>query len=76
MFETLAIVVGIVVVATLVLYIVDRRTKGEPMDYGILAKLVAFAGIVSGGIVIGLQSDAVSTAVETAQDMFVGKPAF
>jgi hypothetical protein len=76
MFETLALVVGIVVVATLVLYIVDRRSKGEPMDYAVLAKIVAFAGIVSGGIVVGLQSDAVSTAVETAQDMFVGKPAF
>jgi hypothetical protein len=76
MFETLAIVVGIVVVATLLLYVVDRRSKGEPMDYAILAKFGAFAGIVSGGIVVGLQSDAVSTAVETAQDMFVGKPAF
>ena len=74
------VIVGIVVVAAIVLYIVDRKSRGEPIDLGILAKISSFSAIVSGGIVFALQSDSVTEAVavvtESAQDMFVGKPSF
>jgi len=73
-------IVGIVVVAAILLYVVDRKSRGEPMDMGILAKISSFSAIVTGGIVFALQSDSVTEAVtavtETAQDMFVGKPSF
>lgn len=80
MLQTAAIIVGIVVVASVILYITDRRTRGEPIDMGILAKISSFSAIVTGGIIFALQSDAVAEAVstvsESAQDMFVGKPTF
>jgi hypothetical protein len=78
--QTMFMIVGIVVVASVALYVIDRKTRGEPIDMGILAKISSFSGIVAGGIIFALQSDSVSEAVtaatETAQDMFVGKPSF
>lgn len=74
------VIVGIVVVAAILLYVVDRKSRGEPIDLGILAKISSFSAIVTGGIVFALQSDSVTEAVtavtESAQDMFVGKPSF
>jgi hypothetical protein len=73
-------IVGIVVVAAILLYVVDRKSRGEPIDLSILTKITSFSAIVAGGIVFALQSDSVTEAVtavtETAQDMFVGKPSF
>jgi len=80
MIGTLATIVGVVVVASLVLYIVDRKSRGEPLDMTVAAKIASFSGLATGGIVFALQSDAVSDAVavvtDTAQDMFVGTPSF
>jgi|694.fasta_scaffold00940_25 hypothetical protein len=74
------VIVGIVVVAAIILYVVDRKSRGEPIDLGILAKISSFSAIVTGGIVFALQSESVTEAVsavtESAQDMFVGKPSF
>ena len=73
-------VVAIVVVASVILYVVDRKTRGEPIETAILAKIASFSGLATGGVVFALQSDAVSEAVtmvtDSAQDMFVGKPTF
>ena len=78
--ETSLIIVAIVVVAAVVLYIADRKTRGQPIEFPILAKIASFSGLATGGVVIALQSDAVSEAVsavtDSAQDMFVGKPTF
>lgn len=73
-------VVAIVIIASIVVYLVDRKTRGEPIDPAILAKIASFSGLATGGVVFALQSDAVSEAVtavtDSAQDMFVGKPTF
>jgi FtsH-binding integral membrane protein len=73
-------IVAIVMVAAVVLYIVDRKSKGEPIDFGTLFKLTSFSGIVTGGVVFAVQSDSVAevvaVATESTQDMFVGKPTF
>ncbi len=73
-------VVAIVVVASAILYVADRKTRGEPIEIPILAKIASFAGLATGGVVFALQSDTVLDAVasvsEGAQEMFVGKPAF
>ena len=78
--ETSLIIVAIVVVAAVVLYIADRKTRGQPIEFPILAKIASFSGLATGGVVFALQSDAVSEAVsavtDSAQDMFVGKPTF
>jgi hypothetical protein len=78
--ETSLIIVAIVVVASIVLYIADRKTRGQPIEFPILAKIASFSGLATGGVVFALQSDAVSEAVsavtDSAQDMFVGKPTF
>lgn len=78
--ETSAMIVAIVVVAAAVLYIADRKTRGQPIEFPILAKIVSFSGLATGGVVFALQTDAVSEAVSAvtdgAQDMFVGKPTF
>lgn len=78
--ETPLIIVAIVVVASIVLYIADRKTRGQPIEFPILAKIASFSGLATGGVVFALQSDAVSDAVaavtDSAQDMFVGKPTF
>ena len=78
--QTSLIIVAIVVVAAAVLYIADRKTRGQPIEVPILAKIASFAGLATGGVVFALQSDTISDAVasvsESAQDMFVGKPTF
>lgn len=78
--ETSLTIVAIVVVASIVLYIADRKTRGQPIEFPILAKIASFSGLATGGVVFALQSDAVSEAVtavtDSAQDMFVGKPTF
>ena len=78
--DTSITVVAIVVVAATVLYIADRKARGEPIEFPILAKIASFAGLATGGVVFALKSDTVLDAVasvgESAQDMFVGKPTF
>lgn len=77
---TIAIVVAIVVA---VLYIWDRRTKQETIDWFNAVKLALGAGSIAGGVAYAVDGDAIEsvidagqTAVAHAQDMFVGRPAF
>lgn len=76
----LGMIAGVVAVVAFVLYIWDRKTKGEQIEWLDAGKLALGAGGVAGGIAyaVGAEEvvDAVSTVTEKAQEMFVGKPEF
>jgi hypothetical protein len=81
--QTIGIIVGLVAVVAVVLYVWDRRTKKESVDWANAVKLAVGAGGVAGGVAYAVDGDAIETAVEAgqavvaqAQDMFVGRPAF
>jgi uncharacterized membrane protein YedE/YeeE len=78
--QTLAMVVGAVMIVAALLYVLDRRAKKVPVDYTDLGKIVAGAGVVTGGVVYAIGTDAIETVAETVttttQEMFVGKPEF
>lgn len=78
--QTLGFVVGAVVIVAITLYVMDRKSKGTPVDWMDVTKIAVGAGAVTGGVVYTIGTDAVSDVVETAttaaQDMFVGKPGF
>ena len=73
------IVLAVVVVAIL-LYVMDRKGKGAPIEGSLLFKIASFSGLVTGGVVFALQADGIPEAIESvsevAQDMFVGQPTF
>lgn len=73
------IVLAVVVVASL-LYVMDRKSKGSPIEGSLLFKIASFSGLVTGGVVFALQADGIPAAIESvsevAQDMFVGQPTF
>lgn len=77
---TLAMIAGVVAVVAFVLYIWDRKTKSEPVEWLDAGKLALSAGGVAGGIAYAVGTDEVAEAVTTvtdkAQEMFVGKPEF
>jgi len=78
--QLLAMIAGVVAVVAFVLYVWDRYSKAEPVEWLDAGKLSLGAGGVAGGIAYALGSedavDAVTTAATTAQEMFVGKPEF
>jgi len=78
--QLLAMIAGVVAVVACVLYVWDRYSKAEPVEWLDAGKLSLGAGGVAGGIAYALGSedavDAVTTAATTAQEMFVGKPEF
>jgi uncharacterized membrane protein len=64
-----------------IVYALERRSKGEPIDWTDAGKLSLFGGIISAGVVFATTTDVVTDAVKTlevpsVQDMFVGKPTF
>ena len=76
-----AMIVGIVVVVAGVLYMLDRRSKEEPLVFLDGAKIAAGAGTLAGGVVFALGGSegtaaAAAPVVSAVQDMFVGKPEF
>lgn len=77
---TLAMIAGIVAVIAFVLYIWDRKTKGEDIEWLDAGKLALGAGGAAGGIAyaVGAEdvADAVGAVATQAQEMFVGKPEF
>lgn len=77
---TLAMIAGIVAVIAFVLYIWDRKTKGEEIEWLDAGKLALGAGGTAGGIAYAVGADdvaeVVSTVADKAQEMFVGKPEF
>lgn len=77
--QTLGTIAIIVAVVAILLYIWDRRTKQEPVDWLNAAKLAVGAGGVAGSVAYAVDGDAIGNVMETvaqAQDMFVGRPAF
>ena len=77
---TIGMVAGAVAVVAFVLYIADRYSKEQPVDWLDAGKLALSAGGVASGVAYAVGSDNVTEAVESvtavAQDMFVGKPEF
>jgi hypothetical protein len=77
---TLAMIAGVVAVIAFVLYVWDRKTKGEPIEWLDAGKLALGAGGAAGGIAYAVGADDVAETVtsvaEKAQEMFVGKPEF
>ena len=70
-------IVGAVVVVAIVLYVMDRRGKDQPIDMTDAAKVGGAAGVLTGGIVYALGgADAAEPMVSAVQDMFTGKPSF
>jgi len=77
---TLAMIAGVVAVIAFVLYIWDRKTKGEDIEWLDAGKLALGAGGAAGGIAYAVGAEDVAEAVTSvatqAQEMFVGKPEF
>jgi hypothetical protein len=77
---TLAMIGGVVAVVAFVLYIWDRKTKGESVEWLDAGKLSLGAGGVASGIAYAVGAEdvagVVSTVTDKAQEMFVGKPEF
>jgi hypothetical protein len=73
-------IAGVVAVTAFVLYVWDRYSKTQPVEWMDAGKLSLGAGGVAGGIAYVLGSDdaveAVTAAASSAQEMFVGKPEF
>lgn len=77
---TLGMIAGVVAVLAVLLYVWDRNSKGEPVEWLDLGKFAVGAGGVAGGIAyaVGTEEtvDAVTAVASQAQEMFVGKPGF
>ena len=71
-----------VAIICFILYALDRRFKGEPIDWFSASKLTVLGGLLSGGIAYTVSSpEIVAEVVKTelpapAQEMFVGIPSF
>jgi len=79
-FQTIGILVAIVAAVALALYVWDRRTKQQPIQWADATKITLGAGSVAGGVAYAVGTDGAAEVVETAtaavQEMFVGKPEF
>jgi hypothetical protein len=79
--QTIGIIAGMVALVAIVLYVWERRTKRQGIEWVDAAKLAVGAGGVAGGVAYAVagSEDALETiqsVAETAQEMFVGKPDF
>jgi phosphatidylglycerophosphatase A len=76
----LGIVAGVVAVLAFILYVWDRKTKEQPIEWLDAGKLALGAGGVAGGIAYAVGTEdaieAVTSVATQAQEMFVGKPEF
>ena len=70
-------IVAVVAFAAVVLYVVERYTRGKKIDALDGAKLGVLSAGLTGGVLYATGSEeTIASVVETAQDMFVGKPTF
>jgi hypothetical protein len=78
MFSTSSLtILAIVVFATIVLNVVERYTRQKPIETADALKLGTLSAALTGGVLYAVgDTEVISAAVETAQDMFVGKPSF
>ena len=76
----LLLAVGAIAVAAVVLYIMDRYSKTEPIVWADAAKVAVAGSLLTGGVLFATTSEVGATVVEAVkthtQDMFVGKPSF
>lgn len=74
---TYGMVVGAVVVVAILMYVMDRRSKDQPIDTMDAAKLGGGAAVLSGGVLYALGgAEVAEPMVSAVQDMFTGKPSF
>jgi hypothetical protein len=75
---------ALVAVVTFVLYALDRRAKGEPIDMMTALKLTLFGGLTSGGVAYATTTgesvletvNAIVPEIPAIQEMFIGEPVF
>lgn len=80
---TFGMIAGVVAVVAFVLYVWERTSKSQDIDWMDAGKLALGAGGVSAGIAYAVGSDGVDAAVDSVasaaaatQEMFTGKPQF
>jgi hypothetical protein len=81
---TLVFIVVIASLTCFILYVLDRRFRGEPIDWFSALKLTLLGGLLSGGIAYTISTPEVVAEVAStipevtapAQEMFVGVPSF
>lgn len=73
-------VAGVVAVVAFVLYIWERTSKGQEIEWLDAGKLALGAGGVAGGVAYAVGSEdvmeSVTSAAAATQEMFTGKPGF
>jgi hypothetical protein len=78
--QTIGIIAGVVALAAIILYVLDRWSKKEDVDVVNATKLGVSAAAVAGGVAYAVGADDVAEVAEkvttAAQEMFVGKPEF
>jgi hypothetical protein len=81
----LAVVSVAVALVSFILYALDRRSKEKPIVWPDALKLTLFSGLITSGVMFATTSElpvltetvqAVSEAIPSTQDMFVGTPTF
>jgi predicted ATP-dependent Lon-type protease len=75
-----------VAIVAFILYVLERRSKGESISWEQAGKLSLFSGLITSGVVFATTADGsvsipdvINTVAENAseiQDMFVGTPSF
>ena len=80
---TFGMIAGAVAVIAFVLYVWERTSKSQEIEWMDAGKLALGAGGVAGGVAYAVGSDGVDAAVESVasvatatQEMFTGKPTF
>lgn len=80
---TFGMIAGVVAVIAFVLYVWERTSKNQDIEWMDAGKLALGAGGVAGGVAYAVGSDGVDAAMESVtsvasatQEMFTGKPAF
>jgi hypothetical protein len=78
--QTLGMIGLAVAVVAVVLYVWDRRTKQQGIDYTDAAKLALGVGAGASGIAYAVGTpdiaETVASTAEMVQEMFTGKPEF
>lgn len=74
---TYGMIVGAVALVAVVLYVMDRRGKEQPIDVADAVKVGGGASVLTAGVVYALGgADAAEPMVTAVQDMFTGKASF
>ena len=75
-------IILVIAVGSIVVYAVERATRKQSFVWMDATKIGLLSGAAAGGVVYAIGGDiqtvtnAVSTAADSVQDMFVGKPSF